>query len=436
MKVLLDSWSSDTMLANLTLILQGESGWAELGMALVAVALAYLLSRVIYRRFFVYATMAEWPFGKYLLFRLVFPLSAQVLTQLMGVVWALLLGQEALILSLAATLLLWMSITRLLTAIIRHALPDGRLERHTEHLLAMMLWGAFALWATGLDGFLIEWLRSFTFHVGKNELNLLMILSALMWVSIVMVGALWVSKLIDKRVMRLSEVDMNLRFVISKLARILLIIAAVMIALPIVGIDLTVLSVFSGALGVGLGFGLQKIASNYVSGFIILLDRSIRIGDRLMIDGRVGYVNKITARYVVLKGLDGSEVLVPNEALIANTVINQSYTDKQIWINLPLQVAYGSDLELVQRLLCQAGEHPRVMTDPAPAAFIKGFADSGIDVELGLWVKDPENGILSLRSDVNLRIWQLFNQHGIQIPFPQRELRVLHSNTSPDRSVL
>jgi small-conductance mechanosensitive channel len=196
-----------------------------------------------------------------------------------------------------------------------------------------------------------------------------------------------------------------------------------------VGIDLTVLSVFGGALGVGLGFGLQKIASNYVSGFIILLDRSIRIGDRLMVDNRVGYVSKITSRFVVLKSADGSEALVPNDTLIANTVINQSYTDKSLWISLPIQVAYGTDLHQALALLCQAASHPRVKTDPAPSAFVVAFADSGINLEVGLWVSDPENGMLSLRSDINLRIWQLFSQHGIQIPYPQREVHVLnHGN--------
>jgi small-conductance mechanosensitive channel len=312
---------------------------------------------------------------------------------------------------------------------VRHALPDGKLERSTEHFMAMLLWTGFASWAVGVDSVVLDWLESVSFHIGKNQINLLMILSALVWVSVIMVGALWVSKLIEKRVMKLSDVDLSLRIVFTKLARTLLMVTGVLVALPIVGIDLTVLSVFGGALGVGLGFGLQKIASNYVSGFIILLDRSIRIGDRLMVDNRVGYVSKITSRFVVLKSADGSEALVPNDTLIANTVINQSYTDKSLWISLPIQVAYGTDLHQALALLCQAASHPRVKTDPAPSAFVVAFADSGINLEVGLWVSDPENGMLSLRSDINLRIWQLFSQHGIQIPYPQREVHVLnHGN--------
>jgi len=405
--------------------IQGPTGWLELLVAAIGVALAFWLSRRIHARYFA-SDSGDWGFGKYLLYRLVLPLSAQLWTQVAAVIWQLVMGVKSDLLVVSATLLLWMSIIRILAAVVRHALPDGKLERSTEHFLSMLLWLAFASWAVGFDTVVLDWLESISFRVGKNQIDLLMILSALVWVSVIMVGAMWLSKLIEKRVMKLSDVDLSLRIVFTKLARTLLMVVGVMVALPIVGIDLTVLSVFGGAVGVGLGFGLQKIASNYVSGFIILLDRSIRIGDRLMVDNRVGYVSKITSRFVVLKSADGSEILVPNEALIANTVINQSYTDKALWISLPVQVSYETNLEEALALLRQAAAHPRVKTDPAPAAFVIGFADSGINLEVGLWVSDPENGMLSLRSEINLRIWKLFAEHGIQIPYPQREVRVVN----------
>ena len=422
---MLDGGTPGVTLHRLGQVIQGETGWQELLVGVAALLCAWLWARQLYRRYFQASPVQEWSFGKYLLYRLVYPLSAQLLTQALALVWQLLQGQSSVILLLSATLLFWLSLIRVLTAIVRHALPEGKVERHSEHLLAMLLWLTFAAWVTGIDQLLLQWLESVRFRVGKNELNLLMVLSALLWVSVILVGALWVSKLIEKRVMKLGDIDMNLRFVISKLARTLLIIGAVMVALPIVGIDLTVLSVFGGALGVGLGFGLQKIASNYVSGFIILLDRSIRIGDRLMVENRTGYVSKITSRYVVLKTADGSEALVPNDTLIANTVVNQSYSDKALWISLPVQVAYGTDLHRALALLREAAEHPRVKQDPAPASFVVAFADSGINLELGIWVRDPENGMLGLRSDINLRIWQLFGEHGIDIPYPQREVRVV-----------
>ncbi|SCK22739.1 mechanosensitive ion channel family protein [Vogesella sp. LIG4] len=405
--------------------LQGPTGWLELAIAVVCVLLAYGLTRRIYTRYFGPAP-DSWGFGKYLAYRLVFPLSAQLLMQLGELGWHLVHHGKSELLLVIATLLFWLSVIRVLTAVVRHALPSGKFERNGENFVAMLLWLGFASWATGFDVVVVDWLESISFRVGKNEINLLMILSALVWVSVIMVGALWVSKLIEKKVMRLGEVDLNLRLVFIKLARTLLIITAVLVALPIVGIDLTVLSVFGGALGVGLGFGLQKIASNYVSGFIILLERSIRIGDRLMVENRTGYVSKITSRYVVLKTSDGSEALVPNDTLIASTVVNQSYSDKALWISLPVQVAYGTDLDQALLLLRQAAEHPRVKQDPAPASFVVAFAEAGINLELGIWVRDPENGMLGLRSDINLRIWRLFGEHDIQIPYPQREVRLLN----------
>ncbi|WP_230370698.1 mechanosensitive ion channel family protein [Paludibacterium denitrificans] len=366
-------------------------------------------------------------FFPYIGFRLVLPFSAQLLVILSSLARVLLWHHRPHVLAVVSAMLFWLSIIRLLGAVVRQALPRGKFERTTEHFLASLCWLAFVSWAIGFDAVAIDWLESVSFHVGRSRLDLLTILNAILWVSVIVVVALWFSRLIESRLMKLQDLDLSLRIVFSKVARTLLIVLAVLIALPVVGIDLTVLSVFGGALGVGLGFGLQKIASNYVSGFIILLDRSIRIGDRLMVDSRVGYVTKITSRYVVLKGLDGTEALVPNETLVSNTVINQSYSDKSIWISIPVQVGYNTDLDLALSLLKQAADHPRVMKTPEPSSFVVQFADSGINLELGCWLADPENGLLSLKSDIHLAIWRLFKQHGIEIPFPQQEVRILNN---------
>jgi small-conductance mechanosensitive channel len=193
-----------------------------------------------------------------------------------------------------------------------------------------------------------------------------------------------------------------------------------------VGINLTTLSVFGGALGVGLGFGLQKIASNYVSGFIILLDHSIRLGNIISVGDDRGQVTRITTRFTVLRSLTGIEAIVPNEQLISSVVRNESYTDRQVRVALPVQVGYDSDLELAMRLLAESADaQPRVMKTPAADVFVKEFADSGINLELGFWIADPENGFGKLRSDINLAIWHAFKQNGIQIPYPQREIRIL-----------
>jgi len=219
--------------------------------------------------------------------------------------------------------------------------------------------------------------------------------------------------------------------VFSKLAKSVLVIVAVLIALPLVGIDLIVLSVFGGALGVGIGLGLQKIAANYMSGFIILLDHSISLGALVTIDNRYGEVTKLTARYIVVKGLDGTEALIPNESVVSSTVINHSYSDRRARVDVPIQVSYQSDVELALRLMMDAANgHARVIQDPQPVALLKEFADSGINLELFVWIDDPEKGKGNLRSELNLEIWRAFQANRIEIPFPQREVRIVSGPTS------
>ena len=230
--------------------------------------------------------------------------------------------------------------------------------------------------------------------------------------------SLWLSSLVEQRLLKASGLDSNLRVVMAKTIRALLLVVAVLIALQAVGLDLTLLSVFGGALGVGIGLGLQKLASNYIAGFTILIDRSIRLGDMITVDSRHGVVTRVTSRYVVVRSLDGVEAIVPNETLVTTTVLNHSYTSRDVRLGLPVQIAYESDLELALQLLETAGAaHARVMKAPnAPKAFVVRFGESGIDLELGVWILDPENGQLNLRSDLNRSIFRSFAEHGIKIP--------------------
>jgi small-conductance mechanosensitive channel len=201
-----------------------------------------------------------------------------------------------------------------------------------------------------------------------------------------------------------------------------------LIALSMVGIDLTVLSVFGGALGVGIGLGLQKVASNYIAGFTILLDRSIRVGDMITVDNRFGVVSKVTARYVVVRSLDGVEAIVPNETLVTTTVLNHSYSSREIKVGVPVQISYDSDVDLAARLMKEAAlAEPRTLrtATTTPAVLVLGFADNGINLELAVWINDPENGQGNLRSDLNISIWRAFQAHGIKLPYPQREVRIL-----------
>ena len=212
-----------------------------------------------------------------------------------------------------------------------------------------------------------------------------------------------------------------------RLAKALLLTVALLTSLTLIGIDVTALSVFSGALAVGLGFGLQKIASNYVSGFIILLDRSIRLGNLVSIDATTtGTVTQISTRYTVLNTLGGTDVIIPNEYLVNNIVRNQSFVDSRVRATVAVQVAYDTDLEKVMPLMVEAAKkQARVLADPAPVALLTEFADSGINLELGFWVCDPEAGLGLLRSDISLAIWRAFCEHKVEIPFPQREVRII-----------
>jgi small-conductance mechanosensitive channel len=190
-------------------------------------------------------------------------------------------------------------------------------------------------------------------------------------------------------------------------------VIALLLGLSMVGIDITALSVFSGALAVGLGLGLQKIASNYVSGFIILLDRSIRIGHVVSLDAATsGVVTQITARYTVLRTLTGTEVIIPNEYLVSNIVRNESYSDSRVRVVVSVQVAYGTDLEQAMRLMNEAAQaQARVLADPAPQVLLAAFAESGINLDLGFWIADPQEGTGGVRSAINMAIWRSFAEH-------------------------
>jgi small-conductance mechanosensitive channel len=288
------------------------------------------------------------------------------------------------------------------------------------------VWAVVALHITGLLPDLIAMLESISFSTGKQKLTLWHLLQGIAAVLVTVLLALWAAGAIEARLNAATGLDGNLRVVFARLSKALLILLAVLIGLPMVGIDLTTLSVFGGALGVGLGLGLQRIASNYVSGFIILLDNSIRIGNVISVGNDRGEVTRITTRYTVVRNITGVEAIVPNELLVGSVVQNESYSDPRVRVALPVQVAYDSDLDRAMAIMAAAASaQPRVLADPAPAVLLAAFADSGINLELGFWVADPQNGTGQLRSDINLAIWREFKQAGISIPFPQRELRIL-----------
>lgn len=295
-----------------------------------------------------------------------------------------------------------------------------------EKLVSVLVWVAMVLTVLGIQRDVVDWLDGVRFHVGSAHLSLLSLLSGCLWICVTLVVAMWLGSLLEDRLSRAATLDANLKVVLSRVGRALLVVAAVLIGLSLVGIDVTVLGVFGGALGVGLGFGLQKIASNYVSGFIILLDRSLRLGDAIDVGGLQGIVTQIRTRYTVVRGLDGYEKLIPNEKLITDVVQNQSSFQTRGYAKVAVRIAYSSDVEAALALLAEAAKDvERVLEDPAPAPYLVGFGTDGIELELGFWIADAARGTSGVRSAVNRKLWRLFGEHGISVPLPQRELRIV-----------
>lgn len=297
-----------------------------------------------------------------------------------------------------------------------------------ERLFATTIWVGVALHITGVLPTVIDWFEQHTIPLGKSHASLLDIVTGVLSVAFALIVALWASALLESRLMQADGLDTSLRVVFARIGRTVLVMVAVLVGLSLVGFDLTLLSVFGGALGVGLGFGLQKIASNYVSGFIILLDKSLRIGDMITVDKYYGAVTQIKTRCTVIRALDGTEAIVPNELLVSNPVTNHSYTDRRVRLATRVQAAYGSDVGLVRQLLLDAAQgKPRVLSDPPIGVNLVELAADGLTFELGFWIRDPEEGRANVISDVNVEILRLFCEHGVEIPFPQRDIRIVQA---------
>lgn len=306
----------------------------------------------------------------------------------------------------------------------------GAIHLLIEQIFSWAVWLTAILFYTGLLNDVLDFMDGNVISFGHTKLSLWEIVQALVSVVLTVLLALWAGASLENRLMKVNSIHSSLRMVLSRLGRGLLILFAVLVSLWLVGIDLTVLSVFGGALGVGLGLGLQKIASNYVSGFIILLDRSLSIDDLISVDKYNGKVSKINSRYTVLKGLDGVESIIPNEMLISSPVQNLSLTDRAIWMSTDVAVAYDTDIEvLLPQLEESVKTVDRVSKVLKTSANLVNFGQYGLELRIGFWIIDPENGKLGVLSQVNLAIWKLLQEKAIQVPYPQHEIRMLNSET-------
>lgn len=400
----------------------------ELAVVAVCLALAGLITRLLIRRqrrqSGVETLGATARLGLEGLQRLLFPLVGIALLSIARV-GVELLQQPPVLMRLVIAMLVAMGVIRLVVYGLRQVFsPAGWLSTF-ELLIGLTIWSAWVLHALDILPEVIEWLDSQQVALGKQKLSLWALMQGGAWVLVTLIAAVWLSGSVERKLMR-APLDSNLRIVLARLSKVALMFLALMVTLPLVGIDLTALSVFGGALGVGLGFGLQKIMANYVSGFIILLDRSIRIGDLISVGADRGQVQQITTRYTVLRSPSGVQSIVPNETLVSSVVQNEGLSDREVRVAISVQVGYADDVERALVILEEcARAHERVLSEPVPRAFLHSFGDSGINLELGVWITDPENGTLGIRSAVQLEILRRFRAEGIEIPFPQREIRVL-----------
>jgi small-conductance mechanosensitive channel len=407
-------------------IMGGSMGdWVlQAAVLLAGVFLGWLLSRKVCRRMRI---SAQWQFGKGDFERVAFPLFALGLAGIGRYVLDR-YNHDVALLDVAQPLLIAFAFTRLASYILGIVIPESGFQHAVIRLVHRGAWIAAVLHISGLLPEILIDLDSvgFTFGKDKTGITVLDIVKGAVALFLTVILAMWLSRITESRVMASESMEVTTRVVISKVARISTLFIAIFVALPMMGLDVTTLSVFSGALGVGLGFGLQKVASNYVSGFIVLLDRSLRIGDVVTVDGRRGEVKAIEARHTVIKGGDGVESIIPNEKLITESVNHHTYTDTRISLVQSVWISYESDVDKACDLLADiARRQARVIEEPPASARVKQLGDHGIELELTVWISDPALGEGELKSGLLKDILRAFKEHGIEIPYPRRDVRLI-----------
>jgi small-conductance mechanosensitive channel len=341
------------------------------------------------------------------------------------------------ILDAAAHLIVAFVVVRIVVLLFAASLGNKSWMQHWESRASLFIWLIIAAQYLGWLDPIISTLDSIGVAAGKSRITVWSVLKLLFTLTLFVLVAAWISRWVERRLKNLQTLAPSTRIGIAKFSNAFLIGLSILLGLNAAGVDLTALTVLTGAIGLGLGFGLQSIAANFVSGFVLLMDRSIKPGDVISLSGQsgtstenFGWVQELRGRYVVVRDRDGVEMLVPNQQLISNAVINWSYTDPRIRLKLPIRVSYRDDPELALQILLTACENqPRVLSEPAPVSRLMHFSDSGIELELRFWITDPQEGVNNVRSEVNRAIWRLFKEHKITIPVAQREI-IMHSAPS------
>lgn len=358
-------------------------------------------------------------FGQRVLDGLLFPSLALVLAVVAR--WALQGLVPLAVFRVAVPVLLSLAVIRLVVRVLHRSFPDSHVMRVVERSVSWIAWIAVALWITGALPLILGELDQIHWKVGNTQLTVRNLVEGAVSAVVVLMLALWLSSAFEVRLLRGATDNLSIRKMAANLVRALLLFVGLMFSLSAAGIDLTALGVVGGALGVGIGFGLQKLAANYVSGFVILAERSMRIGDVVKVDGFEGRITDITTRYTVIRAFNGRESIVPNEMMITQRVENSSLADPKVAMTTTVQVAYGTNLDaLMPALVAAVVAVPRVLHEPVPAVQLSAFAADGLELTIALWIADPANGTNNVRSDVNLAVLRTLDAAGVEIPYPQR----------------
>ena len=398
----------------------------ELMMFGACIALAFLLVMALRR------VTSQWELsillGKKLIDGVLFPILLLGLVFATRAVWAQ--TNPIWVFDFLIPVCVSLAIIRMGVKVLQVTFKQAEWVRPLERSLSWLAWGAVVLWLTGLLPLILDELDQIQWKVGTSHLSLRTLLEGGLTAGLVMLLTLWVSSAIEARLLKSSSgSELSLRKAVSNAVTSLLLFIGLMLSLSAVGIDLTALSVLGGAVGVGIGFGLQKLAANYVSGFVILAERSMRIGDSVKVDGFEGRISDIKARYTVIRAPNGRESIVPNEMLINSRVENLSLADSRVLQSTAVSVAYGSDVHQVMNLLMQAcTAQDKVLKDPEPFVTLSNFGADGLEFGVHYWVDEHQSGLLTLKSEINVAILNVLHTHAIEIPFPQR---VVHTRGMP-----
>jgi small-conductance mechanosensitive channel len=316
--------------------------------------------------------------------------------------------------------------------------PNSWVRIH-ESRITLILWCIVAFAALGWLDVIETSLNRISLVPGRSQFSLWALLKGLVVVTAFVIVTSLIARAVERHVMRLDQLAVSTRVGVSKFTYFLLVGLGILLGINAAGVDVTTLNVLTGAIGLGLGFGLQSVASNFVSGFVLLMDKSIKPGDVISFTGQTGaaagnfgWVQELRGRYVVVRDRDGVDTLVPNQNLITTSFINWSYADQRVRLKLPVTVSYDDDPEVALKLLVEAAaDHPRILRDPAPVSRLISFEANGMALEIRFWIADPVNGVNNVRSDVNRAIWRIFRAHGVRIPVPQQETRLLDARRQP-----